>query len=121
MGNSGTWKKGQSGNYAGRPRKGETACDILEKLLKVRDEVDPKDPTKKISRKMRLFKKLYDLSVEGDTAAMKMLLEFMYGRPKQTISQDLTVFNPAKIEFSSVIDEEEEEEEKEESDEESEE
>ena len=86
-----SWEKGQSGNPNGRKKKSETATDIIAYLLKVRDEVDPLDPTKKTSRKKRLFYELYVAAKTGDSSCMKLLLEYGYGRPKYVHEMDANV------------------------------
>jgi len=102
------FKKGQSGNPNGRPKKISSATTQIEKMLSKRDQVDPKDPTKFLSRREVLFDKLYHLTIGGDMSAAKLLIEQGFGRPKQTIDMDANVNHteipPLNISTYSTID-----------------
>lgn len=75
------WKKGQSGNPSGRPKKGKSLTDILEKHGKKRDVTDGE---KLISRKEALAKKLWSLALIGDVPAIKYIFDRIDGKPEIT-------------------------------------
>ena len=104
------FKKGQSGNPNGRPKKISSATTQIEKMLSKRDQVDPKDPTKFLSRREVLFDKLYHLTIGGDMSAAKLLIEQGFGRPKQTVdlSADVSYREAPIIEIVGSVDEEDE-------------
>lgn len=80
------WKKGQSGNPHGRPRKGNTATEILEEIGQIRTQVRIGKSVQTVPRFRALFFKLYDLALnQGDTAAAKLILEYQIGRPAQQL------------------------------------
>jgi len=101
------WKPGESGNKNGRPKKISSATTQIEKMLSKRDQVDPKDPTKFLSRREVLFDKLYHLTIGGDMSAAKLLIEQGFGRPKQTVdlSADVSYREAPIIEIVGEIDE----------------
>lgn len=66
------FKKGQSGNPAGRPKKGEALTDILKAFL------DKKDGSK--TRKQQLVERLYDLAMAGEVSAMKYIFDRIDGK-----------------------------------------
>ena len=77
------WVKGVSGNPKGRPRKGETFTDIINKVLK---EKTVKWKTRNgkekcISGKEATVRKLAELAIHGDLGAIKYLGDRMDGRP----------------------------------------
>jgi hypothetical protein len=77
------WQKGQSGNPAGRPKKGLSFSDIIRQQGEI---VKNGKPTKDL-----LVEKLYELSMKGDMAALKYLMDRVDGTPRQ--SMDLGVTN----------------------------
>lgn len=79
------FQPGQSGNPNGRPRKGKTLTDILEKHGQKRDV---KDGDKEISRKEALAKKLWALALSGDVAAIKYIFDRIDGKPGEHVNLD---------------------------------
>jgi hypothetical protein len=88
------WKPGQSGNPAGRPKKGKTLTDILEKHGRKRD-VLYKDPAtgeqRYMSRKEALAKELWMLALKGDVQAIKYIYDRIDGKPEQAIDMNAQV------------------------------
>ena len=64
--------KGQSGNPAGRPKKGTALTDILS------EKVDAAE----------LAQKLIDKANEGDIIAMKYIYDRIDGRPRESVDVD---------------------------------
>lgn len=88
------FQKGVSGNPNGRPKKGQTMTDILEKTLKKKTvKVDGK----LISGKEAAAMKLLRLAMEGDVAALKYIFDRIDGKPNQTVK-----FNPADMPLIEV-------------------
>lgn len=69
-----SWKKGRSGNYKGRPKKGETFSDIIRSLAVKKDVTTPDG--KKIPRKVAVVEGIYTKAIiERDLPAAKFLIE----------------------------------------------
>ena len=78
----GKWEKGKSGNPKGRPKKGKTLTDVLEKYgreLKVKTEGN-----KTISGIEALAVEAWKLALDGDITAIKYIYDRIDGRPKET-------------------------------------
>jgi ribosomal protein L17 len=74
------YKKGQSGNPLGRPKKGETPTDLLREKVEI-----PKTAAAKMARKEKIVEKLISLAEAGDLSALKYLFDRLDGRPKESI------------------------------------
>jgi hypothetical protein len=72
------WVKGVSGNPKGRPKKGQSFTEIMDKVLKEK-VVDYNG--KKISGKEAAARKLLQLGLSGDTVALKYIGDRIDGRP----------------------------------------
>lgn len=71
-----SWIKGQSGNPNGRPKKEISITEILRNYL----ENVPAGEEK--TYKELFVRKLVDLSIRGDIAAMKLIFSYLEGIPK---------------------------------------
>ena len=81
------WKKGQSGNLKGRPKKGQTITDMIKKLLE--ESAPQKDKRRrKISYKEAMVRVLLHKAITlEDVQAMKLILAYCDGMPLQKIEQ----------------------------------
>jgi len=78
--NSGQWKKGQSGNPKGRPRKGSSFAEILREI----GEQEYKDD---MSRMEAMSYKLWSEASKGHQWAITALMDRIDGKPKQIVDQ----------------------------------
>ena len=86
------WKKGQSGNPAGRPKKLPELRELLANVLG--DSKDGKTAAEAILMALRTK------AVRGDVRAAELLLDRAYGKPKQDIDVEAnltTVILPKPI------------------------
>jgi uncharacterized Ntn-hydrolase superfamily protein len=71
--------KGQSGNPSGRPRKGKTLTEALEKALNAKAEDGKK-------KREKLAATLIDLAInEKNITAIKYIMDRVDGRPTESI------------------------------------
>jgi hypothetical protein len=75
------WTEGQSGNPAGRPKKGNALTDLLREAGALA-EADG------VSKNDKLTAMLWAKALEGDMAAIKYIYDRIDGSPKAT--QELT-------------------------------
>lgn len=68
------WKKGQSGNPKGRPPKGYSITEWFKQMLKSNPDV-----------KEAIGKSITEKAVAGDTAAQKLIWQYMDGLPTQPV------------------------------------
>lgn len=88
----GKWKKGQSGNPAGRPKKLPELRELLANVLG--DEKDGKTAAEAILMALRAK------ATKGDVRAAELLLDRAYGKAKQDIdiqANIATVIRPTAI------------------------
>jgi hypothetical protein len=86
------WKKGQSGNPAGRPKKLPELRELLANVLG--DEKDGKTAAEAILMALRAK------AAKGDVRAAELLLDRAYGKPKQDVDLSgsmVTVIKPKPI------------------------
>jgi hypothetical protein len=74
-----TWKKGQSGNPNGRPRKNKALSEELRRLLQ------GQAPGKKETNLQVITAKLVTLAREGDKDAIRYIFDRLEGRPAQAL------------------------------------
>lgn len=77
------WKKGQSGNPKGRPKKLPELNELLANVLG--DEKDGKTAAEAILLALR------SKAVKGDIRAAEVLLDRSYGKPKQQIETTIEI------------------------------
>lgn len=92
----GQWKSGQSGNPNGRPRKGNTLNEILEKDGK---RLIDDDDGKRRSRLKVLSRRLWDLALSKDITAIKYVCDRLGGRPTEQIKVTDDEGSPVGIVF----------------------
>lgn len=68
------FKPGQSGNPKGRPLKGYSITEAFKAMLTAEPEV-----------KAQIVQSIKDKALKGDPTAIKMVWEYMDGKPKQPI------------------------------------
>ena len=83
------WKKGESGNPNGRPRK----LPELDKLLAdvLGEEKDG------VTAGEIILKAIRAKAAKGDVRAAELLLDRAYGKPKQSIDNNITNLEPMII------------------------
>lgn len=72
----GTWKPGESGNPAGRPKKGFSIKEVVQSMLVA-------DPALKKALAQKWLQKA--LEGKGDFASLRLLIHYMDGMPVQPI------------------------------------
>ena len=107
MNKKGTFKKGDPRiNRSGRPRKGKTLTDVLEKHLKRRNR-ENKDTGEKMSGKDALAKELIQLALDGKNfAAIKYIFDRIDGFPLQAIESEVQTIKKKKHDLSKLTVEE---------------
>lgn len=73
-GNLKPWKPGESGNPNGRPPKGYSITEAFKSMLAAEPEV-----------KAQIVAAIKQKAIEGDSAAQKLVWNYMDGMPKQGI------------------------------------
>ena len=69
------WKKGQSGNPKGRPRRDRNVGALVATFLTQRIVVRAGKTTKRRTRLEHLVHRLFEQALEGDPRLMKMVLD----------------------------------------------
>jgi hypothetical protein len=73
------WKPGQSGNPKGRPPKRECLTSLLKEAM---DSPCPQDKQKRTWTEV-ITEKLLTMAVKGDLTAIKLIFEYVVGKPAQ--------------------------------------
>lgn len=81
-----SWKPGESGNPAGRPKTDWTWKDLLEEVAEEEIELKGKDgtTTKHLFKKL-IAKKLFQKAFQGDIQAIREIMNRRDGMPKQKV------------------------------------
>lgn len=87
-----TMKKGETRNPNGRPKKGYSITEWFKEMLASTPEV-----------KDAIGKSIMKKALEGDTAAQKMVWQYMDGMPKQSIELSGDEDNPIRVEVSDTL------------------
>lgn len=89
------WKKGQSGNPAGRTKGIDRL--VREEIDAAVAEVEDPDTKQKVRLNgwQRIARKLFELALEGNVQAAKLLLERVGGYPKQDVKVESEVVTPS--------------------------
>ena len=83
------FKKGQTGNPNGRPRKPPELNKIMADILG--------DEKNGLTTAERILKAIEAKALRGDIKAAEMLLDRGYGKPKQTTDTNITTTEPLVI------------------------
>ncbi len=75
------WKKGQSGNPKGRPKKTDCLTSLLAEEI---DKVDPEDKHKRTWRELIVIATMR-LAIKGNAAALKEVWDRMDGKVKDEV------------------------------------
>lgn len=86
------FKKGKSGNPKGRPKKIPDLDKLLANVLGDEDEDK--------SEAMKVLQSLLNQAKKGNVRAIEVLLERAYGKPKQTVDQNIKI---GEFKISDVI------------------
>jgi len=89
------FKKGESGNPDGRPKKEESLTDLMREFLRKIPEGEKK------TYKELFIRKCFSIAMKGDIAAMKMIWNYLEGMPLQKFGGDKD--NPLFIQLSEQI------------------
>lgn len=92
-----SFKKGQSGNPNGRPKKEFSLTESMREYLST------KDPETKLTRREMLINSTMTHALKGDATSQKLIWNYLEGMPQQKV--DLTTLGEKlnqKIEFELV-------------------
>jgi len=88
------FQKGKSGNPNGRPKKGKTFTDILEKILKEKNaEIETGRGKKTVHGKEILANTLYEIAADKNNApkirldAINIIMDRLEGKPTQKTNE----------------------------------
>ena len=84
-----TWKKGESGNPNGRPKKGLAWADVLREIAD--EEVKGKD--EKMTKMDAIARMVFKKAFEGDLGAINILMDRIDGKPRQIIEANMKQVN----------------------------
>jgi DNA helicase IV len=85
------FEKGRSGNPNGRPKKGRSLTDILEKYGTARDV---ETPDGLITKREALAQKVWELAIKtGDMTAVKYIYDRIDGTPTQSHQVEAIIEN----------------------------
>jgi hypothetical protein len=87
--------KGQSGNPNGRPKKGRTLTEEIERVLR------GKGPGGRPNKAL-FAERVVQLAIEGNVAAANLVLSYIDGKPLQAI--DLTTEGSVRVKVIKGVD-----------------
>jgi hypothetical protein len=87
--------KGQSGNPNGRPKKGRSLTDEIEKVLRC------KGPDGRPNKAL-FAERVVQMAIEGNVAAANLVLSYIDGKPLQSI--DLTSEESVRLKVIKGVD-----------------
>ncbi len=95
-----SWKPGQSGNPAGRPKNDQSITAILRELGQSRVTITDSEGKKvKIERYKAILLRAYALALNGDMAAIKFIASYRDGMPPQDINLNGTDEDGGRLPF----------------------
>jgi len=97
------WKKGQSGNPAGRPRRDRDVSTLVASLLGQRVVVRRGKTTKRVTRLEHLLTRLIEKAIGGDPRLMKMALDEMRKEETRAQGDAPDTLQPADIEVIEAL------------------
>jgi hypothetical protein len=77
--------KGESGNRRGRPARGRTFADLLDRDLRRRFAPPADAPDERLTRKQALVRKAVDLALAGELDALKWIVERTEGKTPERL------------------------------------
>lgn len=93
------FRKGQSGNPAGRPKRRLSPTDLLLRTLREKVTVHENGKRRKISKLEVILKQLVNKAAAADPKAIQTLLTTMRAMEGQMLQGELTRVTPPRIEI----------------------
>jgi hypothetical protein len=90
---NGRWLPGTSGNPDGRPPKGDSMTEILERLGKDTDGYTGRE------RRELLADLLWEMAMQGDLSAIKYIFDRIDGAPTTRLNAGIETREPIRIDF----------------------
>ena len=87
------FKPGQSGNPAGRPKKGDTWADMLEEVSEREEVVIDKKTGKRITYKEAVAIRAFQEAAKGNSLMFNAIMNRMSGYPKHRVEQYNLTYN----------------------------
>lgn len=86
------FKKGQSGNPKGRPKKSRNRSTLMEEELNQQIKVKEGNKTITMSKSEAVVKQLINKGIKGDLRAVKIVLDHLQDiEPESEVSQPLSI------------------------------
>lgn len=100
------FKKGQSGNPRGRPKKNESLAELVAELLDDRIQVQTKDGARSMTVREAIARQLLQKAATGDPRLIKMMLDLLAIAEKAKTSESSqggVIVVPASIDIETGI------------------